>query len=525
MIKPRIPALLLGALVLASCGKENAPETGGTPATPAAAEVPAGGVALTASKPSPHFLQVMSHLDVGGKVLHYNDHEGRRELWTQIAEFALEAARESGGVKLPTIFSAAALVDDVGLLNVAASGRSISADGDGWLMKQFSLFEKGKPQLAYLMGKAQPFVVGTRLSAATDIAFEMRVNGSSLPATMRRTAKLFGSAEEIEAGLAEELPFGMTVEKMLGLSRAHLLVGIELTETGEAEMPVIPKDWVMELTTDKQLMAALQPMMKGVLGESTDIGGRQGWSLEEMVPPMPGVGQPVLVMDGEERLRIASSAAYLAQLDGETPKLSGNSIYQAATNHFPTAGNLQLYLSPEVPAGISKWMDTVASREEDAEMVAEVVRKLTPDKPWSVCVSIDEDGMHTRAEMPFAIDADSTVMMVALGSTSTLFVGARAWKRGSDRSAVIMNIRNCQQAMRGHQNMHDLKTGDPFTRKDLEEYMNFPEDIKVSGGWIRFEAGDSITPVGELWLKVTGPGMNGAIGDYGFEDASAYENW
>ena len=47
----------------------------------------------------------------------------------------------------------------------------------------------------------------------------------------------------------------------------------------------------------------------------------------------------------------------------------------------------------------------------------------------------------------------TVVILVLLSLISILFVGARAWKKGSDRSANIMNIRNTQQAMRGHENM------------------------------------------------------------------------
>ena len=47
----------------------------------------------------------------------------------------------------------------------------------------------------------------------------------------------------------------------------------------------------------------------------------------------------------------------------------------------------------------------------------------------------------------------TVVILVLLSLIAILFVGARAWKRGSDRAGCIMNIRNVQQAVRGHQNM------------------------------------------------------------------------
>lgn len=54
----------------------------------------------------------------------------------------------------------------------------------------------------------------------------------------------------------------------------------------------------------------------------------------------------------------------------------------------------------------------------------------------------------------------TVVILVLLSLISILFVGARAWKRGSDRAGCILNIRNVQQAVRGHQNMYSLKDGD-----------------------------------------------------------------
>lgn len=56
----------------------------------------------------------------------------------------------------------------------------------------------------------------------------------------------------------------------------------------------------------------------------------------------------------------------------------------------------------------------------------------------------------------------TVVILVLLSLISILFVGARAWKKGSDRSANIMNIRNVQQAVRAHQNMNGLLETNPL---------------------------------------------------------------
>jgi type II secretory pathway pseudopilin PulG len=55
----------------------------------------------------------------------------------------------------------------------------------------------------------------------------------------------------------------------------------------------------------------------------------------------------------------------------------------------------------------------------------------------------------------------TVVILVLLSLIAILFIGARAWKKGSDRAGCIMNIRNIQQAMRGDQNMKGRIAGDP----------------------------------------------------------------
>ena len=53
----------------------------------------------------------------------------------------------------------------------------------------------------------------------------------------------------------------------------------------------------------------------------------------------------------------------------------------------------------------------------------------------------------------------TVVILVLLSLIAILFVGARAWKRGSDRAGCLINIRNLQQAMRGDQNMRNAAPG------------------------------------------------------------------
>ena len=104
----------------------------------------------------------------------------------------------------------------------------------------------------------------------------------------------------------------------------------------------------------------------------------------------------------------------------------------------------------------------------------------------------------------------TVVILVLLSLISILFIGARAWKKGSDRSANIMNIRNAQQAVRGHANMRGLLEGDTT----VTEAVIYGAAGDGVGGYLRKPAppnnditlykGSGVVPEsGILWLEVT----------------------
>ncbi len=113
-----------------------------------------------------------------------------------------------------------------------------------------------------------------------------------------------------------------------------------------------------------------------------------------------------------------------------------------------------------------------------------------------------------------------SVIFALLAVFCVLAIGAMAWKRGSDRSANIINIRNCQQAMRGHQGMNSQNIGDPFTRRDLETYLPFPRDVNDK---VKYTPGDKHTEIGVLWLRVSPAGDVG--GRYGMESPAYHKDW
>ncbi len=61
----------------------------------------------------------------------------------------------------------------------------------------------------------------------------------------------------------------------------------------------------------------------------------------------------------------------------------------------------------------------------------------------------------------------TVILLVVLSLIGILMIGVTAWKRGSDRSANILNLRNVQQAVRAHANVNNLEIGDPCPSTDI----------------------------------------------------------
>lgn len=137
----------------------------------------------------------------------------------------------------------------------------------------------------------------------------------------------------------------------------------------------------------------------------------------------------------------------------------------------------------------------------------------------------------------------TVVILVMLSLISALFMGANAWKKGSDRSFAILLIRNAQQGVRSHLNVEGV--GDEPSFPDLAVHV-FGQNKYVPNGYesngapkpdgelpdhprkgliFGFAQGDSdiIPPFGELYMCTGGLS---SLGDYTYNPKpSDYSNW
>lgn len=103
-------------------------------------------------------------------------------------------------------------------------------------------------------------------------------------------------------------------------------------------------------------------------------------------------------------------------------------------------------------------------------------RNISPALPVISCCTVPASDLTPLAKEPATLPVKTSsanprrpkgvtlleltvVILVILSLISILFIGTRSWKRGSDRSGCIMNIRNAQNAVRAYQNSHAVDEG------------------------------------------------------------------
>jgi type II secretory pathway pseudopilin PulG len=115
----------------------------------------------------------------------------------------------------------------------------------------------------------------------------------------------------------------------------------------------------------------------------------------------------------------------------------------------------------------------------------------------------------------------TVVILVLLSLISILFIGARAWKKGSDRAGCIMNIRNVQQAVRSYANMNGHNPGATVAtlNADVIGTGKFVEKTpECPGGGTYSDQGSTVPIVGSLYMTCSLSGSEGHV-------PSEYTDW
>ncbi len=116
----------------------------------------------------------------------------------------------------------------------------------------------------------------------------------------------------------------------------------------------------------------------------------------------------------------------------------------------------------------------------------------------------------------------SVIILVLFAFISMTFIGAKAWKRGADRSACVLNIRHMQLAVRGFANSRRLDPGEnagllspPISVQSelIGPGKYLPGAPLCPGGGLYSFMDNTIPPIGTLYMTCSLAESNGHVPD------------
>ncbi len=116
----------------------------------------------------------------------------------------------------------------------------------------------------------------------------------------------------------------------------------------------------------------------------------------------------------------------------------------------------------------------------------------------------------------------TVVILVLLSLISILFIGARAWKKGSDRAANILNIRNVQQAVRAHANVRALNIGATLADTEIVGTGKYLNSVTAPNTDVSYTYGAAVPAIGTLYLVAAY--ASGSSADYA-PATTTYAEW
>ncbi|GEP41558.1 hypothetical protein [Brevifollis gellanilyticus] len=321
---------------------------------------------------SPHFMKVMSHLEVGGSSLSYQE---QSSIWASLSSFfdnALAKMPAEQKKDVPPNLSFAKLFDVMGLDQVKAVGSSVRALPNGQNhLTTFAFIPEGRKGLMTLSGgAAEPLVLHAVSPKGTDLVLEFPLHTKdAAKAILEHVRPLMPKAEQAKMDESMKTPI-----PVLGLSSGELL------EKLAARVALVAR-----LNPEQQLPAGQSGvMMPGI--DAALVIDRIGWLLEplsqQFLPVLKNGGAPVdLKEEGNaviitfkgpmgpepmdfqpslhwdkaaDRVILATRTSFLKALLDPADKLAKTPAFETEWQGLPASGNGALYVSTRLQQELLK---------------------------------------------------------------------------------------------------------------------------------------------------------------------------
>lgn len=396
---------------------------------------------------SPYFMNVVSHLEVGGAALSYHE---QSSLWMSLGKWVDESLAKMPAEQrkdMPVNLSVAELFKVAGLDRIKAVGSSARTLPSGPThLTSFAAIPEGRAGLLTLAGgKAEPLLLHALAPKGTDLVLEFPLHTKDAARPLLDHVRPLMPARQ-RSDMDKQLN---TAIPILGISNQELL-----------EKLAARAAWIVRLDPEQQLPAgSFGVALPGM--DSALVIERAGWLLEplkqQLLPAIKGGGAPVEVKEeGEvltisfkgamgpgpmdfqpclrydkaaDRLIIASRTSFLAALLDPSDKLAKTPEFEAGWQGMPAEGNSAAFVSLRLQQAllglIPQIMKEQKAGKDELAFVESILGWVKPyaAHPQAFCQVNLADGTQSYANTTLPLTQPSTLTTItAISILSSLAV-------------------------------------------------------------------------------------------------------
>ncbi|MES2597780.1 MAG: hypothetical protein V4662_20780 [Verrucomicrobiota bacterium] len=350
---------------------------------------------------SPHFMKVMSHLEVGGSSLSYQE---QSSIWASLSTFfdsALAKMPAEQKKDIPPNLSFAKLFEVMGLDLVKAVGSSVRTMPNGQNhLTTFAFIPEGRKGLMTLSGgPAEPLLLHAVSPKGTDLVLEFPLHTKdAAKVILEHMRPLMPKAEQakMDESLKTPIPvLGLTSGELIERLAARVALVARLNpdqqlpagDSGvtlpgiDAALVIERIGWLLEPLSQQFL-----PLLKngGAPVDLKEEGNTVILTFKGPMGPEPMDFQPCLHWDKTtDRVILATRVAFLKALLDPADKLAKTPAFESEWQGLPTSGNGALYVSTRLQQALLDLVPQAMKKSDkssaaDLEMMKSILEWVKP---------------------------------------------------------------------------------------------------------------------------------------------------
>ena len=318
--------------------------------------------------------EVTAHLDMDGEFFMANNIEGDLGKLAALGSDYVATARANGKTCIPEGLDFTAIMQDMGLDDLVAYGRSAKHHGDHWVSKMYLQNGGSKKGIFSMMGENDVYEVIHFAPSGSDMVAEWNIDTKQLMSSIQNVPR----CEKMEKFMGRHLPLGGTVEDMIKKFTAKVSLAVKLDDEIREVCPY------HEEYTFPRLHGCVR--MEGANQIWDQVGNLAGFVMKVekqedgtllLTPHKQKKGMnAVMLMDQKnDTLWAATSPEFLTECRGEGAKLVNDESFKLISDGVKS-GNGLVYISQQACLEIRQVKEAKIAKKDKKKLSSEMMKKV-----------------------------------------------------------------------------------------------------------------------------------------------------